>query len=245
MHVDTGERTMNDTNPSAFGSLINIFYEPGKTLESLRGKAGRLWMPFLVVAATNALLQLWYAQRVDIAWFADQSLASQAANMTADQLRDAHARFTPGSMIFFGTVFGTVGLVLWYLAQGLYFFLAAKIGGYKEQGFGSWLSFICWTSMPALVGIIATAAYMLSTSSRQISPVDIDITSLNTLLFHVPYAHDGQFIASSFRITTIWSWAIMVIGFSRWTGKPLSRSAMVVLAPYTVLYAVFILWAMR
>ena len=236
---------MNDTSASSFGSLINIFYEPGKTLEGLRGKTSWLWLPLLLVVVANALLQVWYAQRVDVSWFADQSLAPQAANMTADQLRDAHARFTPGSMMFFGGVFGTIGVLCWYLVQGLYFFFAAKIGGYKEQGFGNWFSFICWTSMPGLVGIVATAAYMLSTTSRQISPVDIDITSLNTLLFHVPYAHDGQFIASSMRLTTLWSWALMIIGFTHWTGKPLVRSAMVVLAPYTVMYVVFILWAMR
>lgn len=228
------------TQSSAFGTLINIFLEPKKTMEDLRGHVAWLWLPLLLVVGLSCLFQVWYATRVDVSWFADQSLADSAANMTADQLRDAHARFTTGSMIFFGLAGSLIGVTVWYLMQALYFFFVAKIGGYTQQGFGAWLNFICWTSMPAVLGLVASAAYMLTTSSRQISPVDIDITSLNTLLFHVPYAHSGQFIASSLRITTIWSWVLMIIGLSAWTGKNMKQAAVVVLAPYAVMYAAFI-----
>lgn len=224
---------------SPFASLLNIFLEPRKTMEAVRGHVSWLWLPLLIVLVGNLLLQVWYANHVDISWFADQTLAPKAASMTADQLRDARARFTPGSMTFFSLI-GIVGFFVWYLLQALYFFFAAKIGGYREQGFGTWLSFVVWTSFPAILAMLATALYMLSTSSRQISPVDMDITSLNTLLFHVPYAHKGQFIASSLRLTTIWSWVLMVIGLSTWTGKSLGKAAMVVLAPYAVLYLVFV-----
>jgi hypothetical protein len=93
-----------------------------------------------------------------------------------------------------------------------------------------------------LVGIIASAVYMLSTSSRQISPVDIDVTSINTLIVHIPYAHTGQALASSLRLTTIWSWALMVIGVSAWTGKDLLKSAIAVLTPYLLCYVIWIGW---
>jgi hypothetical protein len=67
---------------------------------------------------------------------------------------------------------------------------------------------------------------------------------LNTLVFHVAYAHKGQFIASSLRLTTLWSWALMIIGFSAWTGKNKTSAALVVLAPYALLYAVFVIYAL-
>lgn len=235
------ETTM-DNNASAIGSLLNIFVDPRKTLTDVRGHNGWLWYPLLLVLVANAALQVWYAQKVDVSWFAEQTLAPSAANMTADQLREAQGRFSTGSMMFFGLV-GNVFIFGWYLVQALYFFLAAKVGGYQQQGFGAWLSFISWTSFPAILGVLATAIFMLTSSSRQISPVDIDVTSLNTLLFHVPYAHKGQFIASSLRITTIWSWVLMTIGVSAWTGKSIGRSAVVTLLPYALLYAVFVLIA--
>jgi hypothetical protein len=231
-----------ENNASAIGSLLNVFVDPRKTLTDVRGHNGWLWYPLLLVILVYAVLQVWYAKQVDVAWFADQTLAPSAANMTADQLRAAQGRFTPGSMMFFG-VLGTAFLVVWYLLQALYFFFAAKVGGYQQQGYGAWLSFISWTSFPAILGMLASLIFMLTTSSRQISPVDIDVTSLNTLLFHVPYAHKGQFIASSLRITTLWSWALMTVGISAWTGKSLGRSAVVVLLPYAVLYVVFVLIA--
>jgi hypothetical protein len=242
-HAHQREKAMNDSNPSALGSLVNIFLEPRKTLQDIRGHVSWLWLPLLIVLAVNIVFQVWYATRVDVSWFADQTLAPSAANMTADQLRTAHDRFSQNSMIVF-SVIGGLGFVVWYLLQALYFFLVAKVGGYQQQGFGSWLNFISWTSFPAILGFLASALFMLTGSSRQISPVDIDITSLNTLLFHVPYAHNGQFIASSLRITAIWSWVLMVIGMSAWTGKSLGRAALVVLLPYTVLYAIFIAYAL-
>jgi Yip1 domain len=232
---------MNDANPSAFGSLINIFLEPRKTLEDLRSHASWWWLPLLLLLALSIAFQVWYASRVDVSWFADQTLAPSADKMTADQLRDAHARFTQGSMMVFGSI-ASVFVVVWYLIQALYFFMAAKLGGWQQQGFGQWLNFISWTSMPALLGYVASSAYMLSTSSTQISPVDIDVTSLNTLLFHVPYAHNGQALASSLRITTIWSWALMIIGLSAWTGKDKVKSTIAVLSPYLLCYVVWIAW---
>jgi hypothetical protein len=232
-----------ETSASPFSSLVNIFFEPKKTLEDLRGHAGWVWLPLLLLIGLACLFQVWYALRVDVSWFADQTLAASAANMTADQLRDAHARFSTNSMVVFGLLGGSLGAIVWYVGQGLYFFLVAKLGGYKEQGFGSWFGFVVWTSLPALLAYLATGIYMLTTASRQISPVDIDVTSLNTLLFHIAYAHKGQFIASSLRLTTIWSWILMVIGFSAWTGKGMQRSTLVIMTPYVVLYAIFVLFA--
>ena len=229
------------SNASAFGSLVNIFLEPTKTLGDLREHASWWWLPTLLILVLSMLFQVWYANRVDIAWFADQTLAPQAANMTADQLRAAHDRFTPTSMMVFGVI-GSVFLVVWYLIQALYFFFAAKVGGWQQQGYGNWFNFIAWTSLPGVIGFVATAAYMLSTSSRQISPVDIDVSSLNTLLIHIPYAHSGQALAQSLRITTLWSWALMVIGVSAWTGKDMVKSAIATLTPYILCYAIWIGW---
>ena len=233
--------TTSASNASAFGSLINIFLEPRKTLEDLRSHASWWWLPLAAVVVLYMLFQVWYINRVDISWFADQALAPQADKLTADQLRDAHARFTPTGMMVF-SVIACVGLVIWYLIQGLYFMLAAKVGGWQQQGFGNWLNFIAWTSMPAVLGFVASAAYMFSTSSRQISPVDIDITSLNTLALHIPLGAKGQALASSLRITTLWSWALMVTGVSAWTGKDSVKSAITVLTPYLLCYVIWFGW---
>ena len=227
---------------SAFGSLLNIFLEPRKTMEAIRPHTSWLWLPLILLVVVSVIFQVWYLKTVDFNWFVDQTLAPSAANMTADQLRAAHDRMTPGTVLGFGVVFGTVGLVVWYLIQALYFFLAAKIGGLQQQGFGTWLNFISWTSMPALLGYIATGVYLLTASSKQISPVDIDITSLNTLALHIPYAAHGQALAQSLRITTIWSWVLMTIGFSAWTGKSMGQSAIAVLAPYAICYVIWIVW---
>lgn len=228
-----------DTQPTVLGTLVNIFLEPKKALGDIRGHNGWLWLPLIIVVALGVGFQLWYLHIVDFGWLVDQTLAPKAADMTADQLRAAHDRMTPGSFTFFGVVGTLIGVPVWYAIQALYFFMAAKLGGYKDQAYGTWFSFISWTSFIGILGYVASGAYLLSTSSRQISFVDVDVSSLNTLLFHVPYAHKGQALLSSLRITTLWSWVIMTLGLAQWTGKSVGRAAFTVLLPYVVCYVIW------
>jgi len=229
---------------SAFATLLNIFVEPKKALADIRGHVGWLWYPLIIMVVVGTGFQLWYLHAVDFNWFVDQTLAPKAADMTADQLRAARERMTPGSFKFFAILFGTMGVFLWYALQALYFFMAAKLGGYKDQGYGHWFSFISWTSLVGFLGYVASGVFLLTAKNGEISPMDIDVTSLNTLLFHVPLAHKGQALLSSLRLTTFWSWGLMAIGISQWTGKSLGRAAVIVLLPYAVCYLIWALIAL-
>jgi len=233
---------MNETNPSMFGTFINMFLEPKKGLADIRSHAAWAWLPFLLLLVGLIGFQLWYLNVVDLGWFADQILAPKAASMTADQLRDAHARLTPNSLRIFTAVGGTVFFLVWYMVQTLYFFLVAKVGGYNEQRFGAWFSFVTWTSLPALIGLLASAIFLATSSSKQISPVDIDVTSLNTLVLHIPFGSTWQNLASNFRLTTLWSIVLMVIGFGMWTGKGLRQSITVVASLYAAVTVLWIVW---
>ena len=230
---------MNATAPTAFGTLVNIFLEPKKALTDIRGHNVWLWLPFLLLIALGVAFQLWYLSSVDHDWFVDQILAPKAATMTADQLRDQRARMTPGGMAVFTVIFSILIPTVWVLLQTLYFFMLSKLGGYKEQGFGSWFSFVSWTSMPALLGFAASGVFLATASGHQISPVDIDVTSLNTLLFHVPFGNKWQTLVSSLRLTSVWSIVLIVIGFSAWTGKSVKQSIGPVLGLYALTLAVW------
>lgn len=231
---------MNATAPTAFGTLVNIFLEPKKALTDIRGHNGWGWLPFLLLIVLGVAFQLWYLSSVDHDWFVDQLLAPKAATLTADQLRDQRARMTPGSMQVFTVIFSVLIPTVWLLLQTLYFFMLAKLGGYKEQGFGSWFSFVAWTSMPALLGFLASGVFLATATGRQISPVDIDVTSLNTLLFHVPFGNKWQTLLASIRLTSLWGIVLSVIGFSIWTGKSTKQSV----GPVLTLYAgAFAIWA--
>jgi hypothetical protein len=239
---DCMNATTSTSNPTAFGSLVNIFLEPKKALNDIQSHTGWVWLPFLLLFVLLIGFQLWYLSVVDLSWFADQILAPKAANMTADQLRDAHARMTPNGMRIFTVIVGTVFFVLWYMIQTLYFFFVSKIGGYKEQRFGAWFSFVMWTALPALIGLLASAVFLLTSSSKQISPVDIDVTSLNTLVFHIPFGTTWQNLVSNFRLTALWSIVLMVIGFGMWTGKNLRQSITVVASLYAGVTVLWIIW---
>ena len=230
---------MNATTPTAFGSLVNIFLEPKKALDDIRGHNGWLWLPFLLLIVLGVAFQLWYLSSVDHDWFVEQILAPKAASMTADQLREQRARMTPGSMNVFTIIFSILIPSVWLLLQALYFFMLSKLAGYKEQGFGSWFSIVSWTSMPALVGFLASGVFLATATGRQISPVDIDVTSLNTLLFHVPFGDKWQTLLASMRLTSLWSIVLLVFGFSSWTGKSVKQSIVPVLGVYAATMAIW------
>lgn len=233
---------MNESNPSALGSLVNIFLEPKKALNDIRNHTAWAWPLFLLLLIGLLGVQLWYLNVVDLNWFADQILAPKAASMTADQLRDAHARMTPGGMRIFTLVGGTIFFLIWYMIQTLYFFFAAKIGGYSEQRFSAWFSFVTWTSLPGLIGLLASAVFIATASSKQITPVDFDVTSLNTLIFHIPFGTTWQNLVSNFRLTALWSIVLMILGFGMWTGKNLRQSITVVVSLYAGVTVLWIVW---
>jgi hypothetical protein len=78
-------------------------------------------------------------------------------------------------------------------------------------------------------------------SSKQVMSTTLDVTSLNTLLFHVPMGGTWFALLSSLHLTTIWSLWLMVIGFSLWTKQTAGKSTVIVLAPYVVIYGLWIL----
>ena len=126
------------------------------------------------------------------------------------------------------------------MLQALYLFFVAKIGGYEPQTYGKWLSFSIWTSFPNVLATLAAAlAYLFS--SAQTSYYTVDVTSLNTLLFRLPLSHPLAGIAASVHLTTFWTLGLMIVGLSLWSKKSLGKASVIVLAPWVVIYALWII----
>lgn len=137
-------------------------------------------------------------------------------------------------------VFVPLWISIMYLLQALYFFLECKTGGYGEQSYGKLFGFSVWTSFPIVLSTIASGiAYLFA--SPQTSYYALDVTSLNALLFRLPLGHPLMSVAASVHLTTFWALGLMSVGFVQWTKKSLGQSALIVLAPCIIIYAVIII----
>ncbi|HEY3645439.1 MAG TPA: YIP1 family protein [Gammaproteobacteria bacterium] len=228
------------SNPTALGSLLNIFLEPRKTFEDLRQHNGWLWFPLVLALGALMVTFMFYYGTAD--WdVIRQQQADVLSNyhMTRDQIDQALNHMTRTGLVLQTSIFLVIFLVIIYLIQALYLFLAAKVTGSEVQGFGSWFSFTCWAYFPSFLGSIATLAAFL-VYGKQATMMSIDVTSLNTLIFKVPMDNPWFTMLSNLHLALFWSFALMVIGFSAWTKSSLAKSAAITLAPHALIYGVWI-----
>lgn len=232
---------MNDSSPTAFGSLIDIFLEPRKTLQDVRQHTGWLWWPLLLTFGLVVLSLVYYYGTAD--WDVirqQQADAMSHYNLTRDQIEKALAGLTRGKIIIQGSIGVVIIFGLIYLIQALYLFLAAKVVGAEVQGFGSWFSFTAWTYFPAFLGSLATLGAMLA-YGKQATFTSVDVTSLNTLIFKLPMDHSWFNMANSVHLALFWTFALMAIGFSAWSKSSLRKSVAIVTAPYVLIYGIWII----
>ncbi|MGH8284008.1 MAG: YIP1 family protein [Gammaproteobacteria bacterium] len=225
---------------SALACLGNIFVEPKKALQDIRPHGRWAWYPLVITLIVTITWTVWYFSTVDMGWLSNQMLAQYSSKYSSDQLGMMRQGFTRGRFLMFGILGGGIGLIVILLLQSLYFFFVAKIGGYEEQSYGKWFSFSIWTSFPNVLATIAAAiAYLFA--SHQTSWYALDVTSLNTLLFHLPMGDPLMSVAASFHLTSFWVLGLMIVGFSLWAKKGLGKSAFIVLAPWVLIYALWII----
>ncbi|HET7921128.1 MAG TPA: YIP1 family protein [Gammaproteobacteria bacterium] len=225
---------------SALSSLVNIFLEPKKALADVQGHTRWLWYPFLISVVVTTAFSVWYYLSVDMAWLVDQMIANMSDKMDPEKADAIRASMTRGRFLF-GSLIGVplvIGVI--YVLQTVYLLLVSKLAGYEVQSFGKWFNFTAWTSLPNVLGTLASAIALLFSSGNQVSLYKTDVTSINTLLFHLPQSSTWFNTVQNLHLTLFWALGLMIFGFSRWTGRSLGKSAVVILAPYVVIYGIVI-----
>lgn len=233
--------TTGASNPSAFGSLINIFLDPAKAFEDVRSHNAWLWYPLVLTIGSAMVMFIWYYGTADWNTVIQQTMDYLAnRNYSSDQLEQIRNGLSRTGLIIQTCIGVTIVFALLYLLQALYLFFAAKIGGYEVQGYGSWFSFTAWAYVPAVLGNLAMGIMYLI-SGKGASLVSLDITALNTLLFKLPVSDKWFGMLNALHLTTFWTFALLVIGFARWTKQSLGKSAAITLTPHILIY---VIWAL-
>jgi Yip1 domain len=224
------EQIINQPTMSEPASLANIFFEPGRTFESLRIKP-----KFIMALLLTAVLSLgfWAAvsQKINIGDFFVEQMkkSSQYEQMQAEQ-RDGAIKFYKGpvfQVVFMGIV--VVGLIVTVFLGGLIYWLAVNaMGGNTTylRGVSVWTYS---TFAPALIMVLASLAVLFLKSAD-----DIDATSLfqkgglihanPTMFFDSSKMPVLNVLLSSIDLFQIWGMVLAAIGL-KVVGKISSGSA--------------------
>jgi len=194
----------------------------------------RFWWPLLAMVLGVAALIAWYYSVVDIQWLMEQILSGNA-QLTEAQRTQAIEHTSRGFMLGSSVIAGSVVVAVIKLLEALYYSLAGKVTN-VERSFRHWLALACWSSLPSLLGILASAALLLASDTNQIGNSELAVLSLNELFFHVPFNGKGHTLLTTLTLLHPWMWWLTALGVRVWTGRSWTFSAIFALLPVVVGY---------
>lgn len=201
------------------------------------------WFPLLLAVAVTAAGLAAYYSRVDIAWFADQLMSSNAQMAKLnDAQREQAARYMTSNILLYSSLFGgIVGVVAQSMLQALYLLVAGKVTR-VTRSYRHWLALACWASLPVVVAGVAGLVLLALQSGAQFPPDVMQPLSLNSLFFNRPLGHGAYSLLSALTLLHPVAWALAVVGLRQWSGRSLAYSVVVVLLPVVLFYGI---WAWR
>jgi hypothetical protein len=159
---------------------------------------------------------------VDLAWMTEQQLRSNplAKSLTEEQIiQSARASADrPVLQMVITGIFTPIALGIGLMVSALLQLLAAKVTRLKI-GYRRWFALTCWCVMPTVLAQIASAVALFAATSTQISQTDLQVLSLNSLVFHRQPKDPGYMLLSYANITYIWTLALTIVAVKQWSGR--------------------------
>jgi hypothetical protein len=223
---------------NTINTIGQIFYEPATAFASIKEQP-RSWVPLLAMIVLTAGVMYWYLATVDFAWLVNRMIESNPGT-TAEGRAMMEKTLTKNVMM--GTTLGSVAIMTPVMCAltALYFVIASKFIG-SDIKFGKWFAFSAWAKLPALLTLPLMALQILS-GKGQVAMEQLNMMSLNFLVFQLPQSHKWATFLTSLDLTTIWTTAITVIGLRVWTGRSMSTCVTVGVLPVVLVYG---LWAVK
>jgi hypothetical protein len=225
-------------------ALLDMLTMPNRAFTAIRAKPRWFALPLLLTLIGMCGFFVWYFLTVDLAWLAEQAITKANSDITPEQANAVRAFYTPKFMLISSIVGGVALLMIIYLLQTTYLYIAANVSGTEGLTFADWFSFSVWASLPGLVSFLTMSlAYALAGSS-QIEMSSVNVMSLNALIFNLPPSSAWSGMWENLTIGTVWSLVLMGYGYSLWTGCSRAKGLAVSFLPYVLIYgtwAVFII----
>ena len=230
---------MANTSYSVFNAMVDIVASPGKALDQIKPRTSWLWAPLLISMALAAGVLATYYSWVDFEWLIDETIRQLPAENRAESADAVRSLMSPKVSMMTSVIAVVVMTLLIYLVEAIYFHLANKITTGAEVKFGQWFSFAAWTSFVGVFASLAGFVAMLTAGSNQMAPEDLQVFSFNSLLIHAEPGDSWYRWASSLSLINIWMLVLASIGFARWTGASMVKSAVIACLPWVLIFGIW------
>lgn len=208
--------------------VAGIVFEPGRTVGEL-ASSPRHAMPIATLAVGTALMLAWYYSRLDYSWFAEYLVGANPI------LASVGRKFTlrRETVMLPATLSAAVNIMLAWLLTSVYLWLAAKLAG-ADRPAGQWFALASWACVPQILVLPLSVALVWMHPDGRFGPEQLDPTTIEMLLGGIAPGNPWHAVASRIGIASAWSWAILAIGFRRWTGATMLAALATVVAPYAL-----------
>lgn len=234
---------MADSSYSIFNAMVDIIAAPGKALDEIKLHTSWLWWPLLISVLLASGLMLYYYNWVDFPWLIEETIRQLPAEDRAEAAGPIRQFMSAGTSSWTTVIAIVVMSLIIYAIQATYLHLANKLTTGAEIGFGQWFSLSVWTGFVSVFDALAAFVMIFMAGSNQLAAEKLQVLSLNSLLVHAS-AGDPLFTwASAISLVSIWTIVLASIGYARWTGAEIVKSAIIVALPWVLIFGVWGLMA--
>lgn len=230
---------MAENSYTIVNAMIDIFAAPGKALDNVKPHTSWLWAPLLISIGLGCGLLAYYYNWVDFPWLVEETIRQVPAEdraESADAIRQFMSRNT--AMVTSVIAIVVVTLVI-YLLEAIYFHLVNKVTTGADIRFGQWFSFAAWTSFVGVFASLAGFVAIFMASSNQMSAESLQVFSINNLLLHAAPGDPWFRWGNSFTLVNIWILVLASIGYARWTGSSMVKSAIIAFLPWVLIFGIW------
>jgi len=230
---------MNDTSYTVFNAMVDIIAAPNKAFDEIKQHTAWLWWPLLISLALICGLFAWYYSWVDFDWLVEETIRQMPAEDRAAGGDAVRGFMNPNTMLITTLVSIVVMTFVIYLVEAVYFHLANKVTTGAGIRFGQWFAFAAWTAFVGIFGSLAAFIMLLLADSNQVSAESLQVLSFNNLLMHAEPGSPWFRWGNSLTLINLWMLALMSIGYARWTGASMVKSAIIACLPWVLIFGIW------
>lgn len=228
------------TNP--FLACRDIVLKPNRVFATIKVTDNWSWIPFLLVVGCAVLSVYFYMAAVDQEWLRDAMVQMTAKDLSPAERKAMRDMMGQGDVLLFSMSFGIVlKLIIVNAFMAAYLHMCSKLDDECVQGFTDWYGFCWWTSLPLVAVSLLSCVLSLSASSPQISQLVLEPTSL-AYIFSVDLESPWMGLLGSLKLEYIWTIYLTTVGLSQWTNLTLAKIYRIALAPYVLIWGLWVLF---
>jgi hypothetical protein len=217
-------------------NLIDILTAPSAVFARLKEKPTILFPWFLIVVSV-ASSQTGFFLLVDPDYLVDQLVEQALASnpgVGENQLRQNMSNVSPTVFAGSSAIASVVILTVIMALNAVYLNFMSKFG-HGQYSFKAWFSMLAWTGIPTLFVALAAWVSILSANNGLISLASLQPLSIDSLLG----LDSNKQLLQNLNLPQFWSMGLMVLGYRHWTGASTTKSAVITLAPFILIYGIW------